>query len=285
MKTSFIRTDFTDQSSSCGTVRVKHRRWLFIDVSCDPPALHHVLCFHTLRVFSSPSADRDGFMWAEHLRAGAPARLQVQRRSTSGHPTECWSLSLFSRSGYSCTAGCTWFWADEHFVFLVQSGVPGFLTDMQKACSNYSSYRQRKWRRLTLRGLFPFLWFREVRLRLTIKSDFSDRGCMMFPWGGVACVSGRPPVCCVKSLCVIVSVQSLRPSLPPGIRSVHITFWALFTVKMLWCAVALQYVAFYFYLNWSNGCLVSLESSDYLLWTCGGPFVFFLKEWMTLFHV
>lgn len=28
--------------------------------------------------------------------------------------------------------------------FLVQSGVPGFLTDMQKACSNYNNYCQKK---------------------------------------------------------------------------------------------------------------------------------------------
>lgn len=46
-------------------------------------------------------------------------------------------------------------------VFLAQTGVPGFLTDMQKACSNYSSYCQKKWTQLAhAQGLkFIFLVF------------------------------------------------------------------------------------------------------------------------------
>lgn len=52
-----------------------------------------------------------------------------------------------SRVGSSRGTCVSWRFADRRSVclFPVQSGVPGFLTDMQKACSNYGSYCQKKW--------------------------------------------------------------------------------------------------------------------------------------------
>lgn len=50
---------------------------------------------------------------------------------------------------------CLWRALCSFFFFLVQSGVPGFLTDMQKACSNYNTYLQKKWP--TAEGLSLFM--------------------------------------------------------------------------------------------------------------------------------
>lgn len=100
-------------------------------------------------------------------------------------------LSLLPLLGGSSWHICHITDRDDPCVFLFwQSGVPGFLTDMQKACSNYSNYCQKKWmqqtgHRLTLKG-FDELYFYCFSFGMFYDQIVSDCGMM---WAATSCCS------------------------------------------------------------------------------------------------
>lgn len=98
----------------------------------------------------------------------------------------------------------------------VQTGVPGFLTDMQKACSNYSSYCQKKWtqprRRLTHKGSILFFISGRYFWRCII-TFFFCMGCVYVAWCGLL------PV--VVACCWLRHDEHDRPSLiEAGVKSI-----------------------------------------------------------------
>lgn len=90
--------------------------------------------------------------------------------------------------GHMCFVTLCW-WTLFVCLFPVQSGVPGFLTDMQKACSNYASYCQKKWNATDGTAAHAQgLGFSLPVLALMIKLDF------FFRWGGLLLVA---VACCL----------------------------------------------------------------------------------------